>query len=175
MKNLMENWRRFTISEGKDLNWSAKCLIFDDAGRIMLVQVARSGTWDLPGGHGQNSETPIDAVKREVFEEVGLKIDQIEEIGTVKAEVLRYLFAALNFSGTFNLQMAEISDYMWVPVDELIIEVQKNPKTFESTVILAIKQYTDQIRKIQDRADKIKYYQDHPNLVPKDKNNQPSN
>ncbi len=169
MKNLIQNWRRFTISEGKDLNWSAKCMIFDDAGRVMLVQVADGGTWDLPGGHGQNSETPIDAVKREVFEEVGLKIDQIEKIGPVKAEVLRYVFAAFKFSGTFDLQLTEVSDYMWVPVDDLITEAQNYPRKFENTVTLAIKNYTDEIRKLSERADKIKYYEENPMFNPADK------
>ncbi len=92
MKNLIGNWRRFVITEGKDLNWSTKCLIFDDAGRVMLVEVANRGTWDFPGGHGQNSENPIAAVQREVFEEVGLTTDQIEKIGKIKAAVVRYLF-----------------------------------------------------------------------------------
>jgi len=157
------------IAEGEDLGWSAKCIIFDDAGRIMLVQVADTGTWDFPGGHGMNSETPIDAVKREVFEEVGLKIDQIEEIGTVKDEVLRYIFAAFNFSGTFNLQLAEVSDYMWVPLNNLITEAQNYSKNFENTVTLTIKNYTDELRKLSERADKIKYSEEHPRFNPADK------
>jgi len=173
MKNLFENWRRFVITEGKDLNWSAKCMIFDDAGRVMLVQVAKKGTWDFPGGHGMNSETPVEAVKREVFEEVGLKIDQIEEIGQIQteagAEVQRYIFSAMNFSGAFNIQLAEISDYVWVTIDKLIIDTHKTPKTFESTVVLTFQKYTDQIRQLKLKADKINYYEEHPRLNPQDR------
>ena len=105
MKILIENWRKYVISEGNDTNWSSKCLIFDNAGRVLLVEVANKGTLDLPGGHGQDNETPIEAVKREVFEEVGLKIDKIIKIGALSGQRLRYIFAALDFSGTFELQL----------------------------------------------------------------------
>ena len=175
MKNLFENWRRLVITEGNDLNWSSKCMIFDDAGRVMLVQVADKGTWDLPGGHGKNSETPIEAVKREVFEEVGLKIDQIQEIGQLNTKVKKYLFVALNFSGTFDLQLEEVSDYIWAPIEKIIIQINNSPKVFEDTIILAMKNYKHEIRQIRDEADKIKYYQEHPNFDPEDRNNQPSN
>ena len=150
------------ITEGEDLGWSAKCLIFDDAGRVMLVESADRGTWDFPGGHGQNSESPIEALKREVFEEVGLKIDQIEEIGQIQAETKRYLFSAMNFSGSFDLQFDEISDYLWAPVEELIIEVEKNPKNFAITVVLALKNYTKEIRELGLESDKIEYYAKYP-------------
>jgi len=161
------------ITEGNDLDWSSKCMIFDDAGRVMLVKVTNKGTWDFPGGHGQNSETPIEAVKREVFEEVGLKIDQIQNIGSINAKVKKYLFAALNFSGTFDLQTEEVSDYIWIPIEELIIQINKSPEVFEGVVVLAIKNYKHEIRQIRDKADKIEYYEEHP--PEKDRINQPSN
>ena len=163
------------ITEGEDLNWSAKCLIFDDAGRIMIVEVANSGTLDFPGGHGQNSETPLEAVKREVFEEVGLKIDQIGEIGPIQAEVRRYLFSAMNFSGAFNLQLAEVSNYVWVPFEDLFRDTQEHPDRFESTVVLALQKYSDDIRQLSNKADKIKYYEENPKLAPNERNNQPTN
>ncbi len=163
------------IAEGEDLSWSTKCMIFDDAGRVMLVEVTNRGTFDFPGGHGQNSETPLQAVKREVFEEIGLKIDQIQQIGPIKTNIKRYLFAALNFSGNFDLQLEEVSDYIWVPIEELIIKVQESPKSFESSVVLSLQEYKHEIRKIRDEADKIKYYEEHPNFDPEDRNNQPSN
>ena len=189
MKILIENWRKFLLQEAcwdgyervpgtaegapgscrkqtneqiRDTNWSSKCLIFDDAGRILLVEVANRGTLDLPGGHGQDDETPIEAVKREVFEEVGLKIDKIMKIGTVGGQRTRYIFAALDFSGTFELQLEEVSDYKWYPVDELIIDVNRESNLFEDAVILAIKQYTDEIRDIRNKADQIEYYQRYP-------------
>tara|TARA_R110000824_G_scaffold105461_2_gene249644 strand:- start:2378 stop:2926 length:549 start_codon:yes stop_codon:yes gene_type:complete len=162
MKILIENWRKYVISEGNDTNWSSKCLIFDNAGRVLLVEVANKGTLDLPGGHGQDNETPIEAVKREVFEEVGLKIDKIIKIGALSGQRLRYIFAALDFSGTFELQLEEVSDYRWYPIDELIIDVNRDSNLFEDAVILAIQEYTDQIRDIRDKADQIEYYQMYP-------------
>lgn len=40
------------------------------------------GNWDLPGGAIEEGESKIDALKREVFEETGLKIDNIKKIKT---------------------------------------------------------------------------------------------
>ena len=162
MKILIENWRKYIISEASDTNWSAKCMIFDDAGRVMLVEVANRGTFDFPGGHGIDNETPINAVKREVFEEVGLNISKILKVGTIGQGRTRYIFAALDYSGTFELQLEEVSDYKWYTIDELIIDVDREPELFEDTVILATKKYTDKIRGIRDNADKIEYYQTYP-------------
>ena len=110
-----------------------------------------------------------------MFEEVGLKIDQIQEIGPLNTKVKKYLFAALNFSGTFDLRLEEVSDYIWAPIEKIIIQINNSPKVFEDTVILAIKNYKHEIRQIRDEADKIEYYQEHPNFDPEDRNNQPSN
>ncbi len=168
MKHLFENWRRFVVSEGKDLNWSSKCMIFDDAGRIMLVEVAGRGTYDLPGGHGQDNETPLEAVKREVFEEIGLKIDQIKMIGPLNGRINRFLFAAMDFSGDFNLQLEEISDYMWISVDDLLIDVMYKPQKFEESVVLSIEMYKKEIEELRDHADRVEYFQSHPNNDPED-------
>jgi len=162
MKYLIENWRRYIISEAKDTSWSAKCMIFDDAGRILLVEVANRGTLDLPGGHGQDDETPMEAVKREVLEEIGLNISKILKIGTIEQGKTRYIFAALDYSGTFELQLEEVSDYQWYPVDELIIDVDKESNLFEDTVILAVTQFTKEIRDVGTHADRIEYYDMYP-------------
>jgi 8-oxo-dGTP pyrophosphatase MutT (NUDIX family) len=168
MKKLIENWRRFTVSEGKDVDWSSKCIIFDDAGRIMMVEVANRGTYDLPGGHGQGSESPLQAVKREVFEEVGLKIDQIIKIGPMSGKINRFLFAAMNFSGTFDLQLEEVSDYVWIAVEDLIIQTHQHPERFEESIISAIKIYKKKIRNLRDDADKVEYFQSHSENDPED-------
>src|SRR5262245_56314746 len=52
-------------------------LIFDDEGRVLLVQHANGGVWLLPGGAIDPDETPQDAVVREVWEETGLDVAPI--------------------------------------------------------------------------------------------------
>jgi 8-oxo-dGTP diphosphatase len=49
--------------------------IVRDAGdRILLVQVRDDGTWTTPGGSIEMTDTPADAVVREVWEETGLLV-----------------------------------------------------------------------------------------------------
>ncbi|MDA4111019.1 MAG: NUDIX domain-containing protein, partial [Thaumarchaeota archaeon] len=39
------------------------------------------GFWNAPGGKIKNRETPEDAVRREVLEETGLSVGQLEKAG----------------------------------------------------------------------------------------------
>lgn len=51
--------------------------VFDDAGRVLLVQRGRPprpGSWGLPGGLLEVGETLVDGVRREVREECGVEI-----------------------------------------------------------------------------------------------------
>ncbi len=55
-------------------------LIPDSEGRLLIVERAqepRKGTWDLPGGFADPGESAEDALRREVREEIGLKITHL--------------------------------------------------------------------------------------------------
>lgn len=61
-------------------------VVFDDAGRLLLIQRAHppaQGRWSLPGGRVEPGERAEDAVLREVREETHLEIAIIREVGTV--------------------------------------------------------------------------------------------
>lgn len=52
------------------------CMVYDDAGNVLVQERVNTG-WDgivFPGGHVDAGEDFVDAVKREVLEESGLKI-----------------------------------------------------------------------------------------------------
>ncbi len=63
---------RFTVTAG--------ALIFNDAGEILLLKHRfRAGTgWGLPGGFLEAAEQPIDALRRELREELGLEVEDVE-------------------------------------------------------------------------------------------------
>ena len=46
--------------------------------KILLHWHGKVKAWLPPGGHIENNETPVDAVKREAFEETGLKIKLLD-------------------------------------------------------------------------------------------------
>jgi 8-oxo-dGTP pyrophosphatase MutT (NUDIX family) len=52
---------------------SADVLFRDDAGGILLVDPRYKPGWDLPGGMAEANESPLDAAKREVREELGIE------------------------------------------------------------------------------------------------------
>ena len=63
---------RFTVTAG--------ALVFNQSGQILLLKHRfRAGSgWGLPGGFINAGEQPIDALRRELREELGLEIQDVE-------------------------------------------------------------------------------------------------
>jgi 8-oxo-dGTP diphosphatase len=63
---------RFTVTAG--------ALIFNDEGQILLLKHRfRPGSgWGLPGGFLEKGEQPLDALRRELREEVALELEDVE-------------------------------------------------------------------------------------------------
>jgi 8-oxo-dGTP pyrophosphatase MutT (NUDIX family) len=63
--------------KAKNLRISVKAIILRN-GKILLLKPTNPrgsiGGWDGPGGHIMPGESPLEALKREVFEETGLKV-----------------------------------------------------------------------------------------------------
>jgi 8-oxo-dGTP diphosphatase len=56
---------------------SAGALIFDDAGRLLVLKPTYKSGWTVPGGQMENDgETPWEACRREVREESGLLVER---------------------------------------------------------------------------------------------------
>ena len=54
---------------------SADVLLRDEDGRVLLVKPTYKPGWDLPGGMAEANESPDDAARRELKEELGLDVD----------------------------------------------------------------------------------------------------
>lgn len=59
----------------------ADAAIFDDDGRILLMQRADDRRWCLPCGWLEPNESPEEAVVREAWEETGLNVEAVELVG----------------------------------------------------------------------------------------------
>jgi 8-oxo-dGTP pyrophosphatase MutT (NUDIX family) len=54
---------------------AADCLFVDTTGAILIVQPTYKDAWEIPGGIVEQDESPLQAARREVREEIGLDIE----------------------------------------------------------------------------------------------------
>jgi len=59
----------------------AGAFVFDSDGKLLLQQRTDNAQWGLPGGFMELGENITDAVRREVQEETGLHLEQLELFG----------------------------------------------------------------------------------------------
>lgn len=74
-------------SEGYRLN--AGIILCNDVGRVFWARRVGMRSWQFPQGGIKTNETPEEAMYRELYEEVGLKRDQVQLIGRTR-DWLRY-------------------------------------------------------------------------------------
>jgi ADP-ribose pyrophosphatase YjhB (NUDIX family) len=108
---------------------AADCLFTDQVGRLLVLKPPYKETWDLPGGIVERDESPRDAARREVREEIGLVVepgellvvDWIPQTGEF-TEIVAFLFDG----GTLTpaemdrivVQPAEVTHFRFVALDE---------------------------------------------------------
>ena len=97
-------------------------LIFNEQGQVLLFKhTYRKFEWGIPAGGLEYREQPVDAIKREFFEEAGMQI-QVEQLLTVVSaredHHLGVIYLCKILSGEFKASH-EISEMKYFPVDEL--------------------------------------------------------
>ena len=96
---------------------------------VLLVKRSASKTfypdvWDLPGGHIEAGESPKTTLVRELEEELGIIVTDLEPLGTFE-DVQKYgpyechVFLVIAWRGNpFNRQPEEHSEIRWVTVED---------------------------------------------------------
>ncbi|HVY72902.1 MAG TPA: NUDIX hydrolase [Candidatus Paceibacterota bacterium] len=95
---------------------SCKALIFDESGTKFAVTLEDNGWWELPGGGLDWGETPQECIRREVREETGLEITEIDPLPS------HYLIGK-NMAGYQSLNLvfkAKIKDINFTPTPECL-------------------------------------------------------
>ena len=90
-------WRKWRKAE-----FSGCCVVISNlSGGVLLLRHSYGPkVWALPGGGIGKGEDPADAARREVQEELGMKLGRLDVLGTIKEQVsgslhTAHLFAAV--------------------------------------------------------------------------------
>ena len=79
------------------VNVTAVVAVIREGGRVLIQRRPEkgllAGLWEFPGGKVEPGETLKDALKREIREELGLEIDTVRPLRTVKHAYTRYQVA----------------------------------------------------------------------------------
>ena len=106
---------RFTVTAG--------AVIFNDQKQVLLLKHRfRAGSgWGLPGGFLERGEQPIDALRRELREEIELEVDDVEVFAVrsfAKPKQVEVLFRA-RANGSVRPITIEVERAEWFALDSL--------------------------------------------------------
>lgn len=101
------------------------CMIYDDKGNVLVENKIRKQSSGLifPGGHVEERESIVDSMVREIKEETGLTISNLEFCGIkdwVEEDGSRYmvfLYRTSEYSG--ELISSSEGEVFWMPVEDL--------------------------------------------------------
>jgi mutator protein MutT len=116
---------RFTVTAG--------ALIFNQSGQILLLKHRfRAGSgWGLPGGFLENGEQPIDALRRELREELGLEVEHVEILTARsfrKPRQVEVLFRG-RANGSVTPRTMEVERAEWFSLDALPDGLPRDQRT----------------------------------------------
>lgn len=101
------------------------CMIYDDQGNVLVEEklVQNSKGLIFPGGHVESNESVVDSMIREIQEETGLTISNLQFCGIkdwIEFDGSRYmvfLYKTNTYSG--NIQSSAEGEIFWMPLEEL--------------------------------------------------------
>jgi len=116
---------RFTVTAG--------AIIFNEQGHVLLLKhLFRAGSgWGLPGGFLQAGEQPLEALRRELQEEIHLEIENIEIFWTrsfARPQQVEILFLG-EAGGHPKSQSIEVERASWFSIDDLPSGLPKDQKS----------------------------------------------
>jgi 8-oxo-dGTP diphosphatase len=108
---------------------AVEAVILNDRNQLLLTQRGftrdhHPGEWETTSGRVDNGEDFVQALKREVMEEIGLKVEVLQPFNTFhfyrgpeKVEHLGVSFLCRYESGDIKVDGDEVIDYRWVDID----------------------------------------------------------
>ena len=122
LKIIRSTQKKFTVS--------VAAIIFNNKGELLLLNhiLRPKFNWGIPGGFINHGEQPEAALRRELREETGIELENVEmlRVRTINRHI-EILFRA-NGKGKAEVKSHEISDVGWFSADNLperLSEAQK--------------------------------------------------
>ena len=117
---------RFTVTAG--------AVVFNQNGEVLLLKHRfRPGSgWGLPGGFIEKAEQPIDALRRELREEIGLEVQDVEIFAVrsfAKPQQVEVLFRCRS-NGTLKPQTIEVERADWFSIANLPDGLPRDQRLF---------------------------------------------
>jgi len=117
---------RFTVTAG--------AVVFNQNGEVLLLKHRfRPGSgWGLPGGFIEKAEQPIDALRRELREEIGLEVQEVEIFAVrsfAKPQQVEVLFRCRS-NGTLKPQTIEVERADWFSIANLPDGLPRDQRLF---------------------------------------------
>jgi len=125
--------------EGYALREAARALVIDDNNAVALLHVSKDNYYKLPGGGIEDEEDPIEALERELLEEIGTAAEIVANLGTIQEfryywnmNQISYCYLAKQYGekGEPNFTEKELSEgfeIVWAKnIDEAIALLQSS-------------------------------------------------
>lgn len=101
-----------------------KCVIAFNNQILLIKNSYGYSSWTFPGGGVKKGEVIEEAIKREVKEEVGIRLNSVEHIGKFHTNIsfkedTVFCFASQVDSDFFEIDNIEIAEAKWFPVSEM--------------------------------------------------------
>jgi 8-oxo-dGTP pyrophosphatase MutT (NUDIX family) len=95
-----------------------KCVLTDGENVLLVQHTYGKREWDLPGGGIKRDERPLDAARREIEEELGIRLDSWRDLGHLGSPEYHrhatiYCFQAEVNGKPLTIERAEIDTVRW--------------------------------------------------------------
>ncbi len=153
----------------KDTNNISKGVIMTSDNKFIIGERSDSYEWDAPGGHIMEGEEPAYSFWREVKEELGIEVLEVQYLDTLEIEwkgvekLAHYFMGRIDYSseeleGIINLQW-EVSNYFCGDYEEVLKEMNGNATQNLENVMQMLQMQQELLESYQKTSSRIK---NHP-------------
>ncbi len=153
------------MKRGKTPELTVGAFILSNQGDVLLVQSPKwsRGCYSIPGGHVEYGESIFQAVKREAYEEVGLRVKPIvlymvqevinpREFYQPDRHFIFFDVLCRALSTDVRIDNTEITDYLWIkPKKALRLKLEKYTRNLLSAYVKYGSEVRNPIVKIAGR------------------------